>query len=96
MRFVRYNKASDSYVVKIQGATKNTPALYQVTLGHGDLAIPHGVVEKGSATRAGNQQLYHTYLYSPGHAADLNYIHLVGTSVSLQEAIADVRKAWEK
>jgi len=91
MRFVRYNKASDSYVVKIQGATKTTPALYQVTLGHGDLAIPHGVVEKAS-----NQQLYHTYLYSPGHAADLNYIHLVGTSVSLQEAIADVRKAWEK
>ena len=91
MRNLRYNKSSDSYVKTIQKTTKDKPALYEVTLAHGDTALPHGVVEK-----YGHRQLYHTYLYSPGHAADPNHIHLVGTSVSLQEAIDDVRRAWEK
>ena len=91
MRTIRYDKSADSYVKKIQASTKMQPALYEVTLSHGDVAIPHGLVEKTH-----NQQLYHTYLFSPGHAADLNHVRLVGTSVSLKEAVADVRKAWEK
>ena len=91
MRSLKYNKASDSYVKTVQKATGTKPALREVTLAHGDTALPHGVVEKYR-----HRQLYHTYLYSPGHAADPNHIHLVGTSVSLQEAIDDVRRAWEK
>ena len=91
MRNLRYNKSSDSYVRTVQKATETKPSLYEVTLAHGDTALPHGLVEK-----YGHRQLYHTYLFSPGHAADLNHIHLVGTSISLQEAIADVRRAWEK
>jgi hypothetical protein len=86
----KYNKAANSYVVKIQASTTRQPARYEVTLAHGDLAIPHGLVEK-----AHNQRLYHTYMYAPGYAADIGHVRLVGTSVSLQEAIADVRRAWE-
>jgi hypothetical protein len=91
MRSLKYNKASDSYVKTVQKATGTKPALREVTLAHGDTALPHGLVEK-----YGHRQLYHTYLFSPGHAADLDHAHLIGTSVSLQEAIADVRRAWEK
>ena len=87
---VKYNKASDCYVVVQQRATRNQPGLYEVTLSHGDRAIPNGYVKK-----LPGQKLYHTYMFAPGYAGSYEHAHVVGTSVGLQEAIADVRKAWE-
>ena len=86
---VRYNKKADAYVVKTQDASGQSPCIYEVTLAHGDLAIPHGMV-----TKYDHRQLYHTYRFSPGHSADKNHAICIGTSVSLQEAIDDVRQAW--
>ena len=88
-RKVRYNKKADAYVNKVQEASADQPAIYEITLSHGDLALPHGFVEKFQ-----HQQLYHTYLFQAGHAASREHAKLVGTSVSLQEAVDDVRRAW--
>ena len=87
---VKYNKAAAAYVVTIQKSTKNQPGLYEVTLAHGDRAIPNGYVEK-----LPGQDLYHTYMFAPGFAGSYEHARVIGTSVSLQEAIGDVRKAWE-
>jgi hypothetical protein len=86
---IKYNKATDAYVVTMQRGTRNQPGIYEVTLAHGDRAIPDGYVEK-----LPGQHLYHTYMFAPGYAGSYEHANVVGTSVSLQEAIADVRQAW--
>jgi hypothetical protein len=91
MRKIRYNKKADAYVVKIQKASKEAPALYEVTLAHGDLALPHGLVKKSQG-----DPTYRTFMFQPGHSADRDKAVLVGTSSSMQEAVEDVRAAWEK
>jgi hypothetical protein len=83
----KYNKAVDAYVVTMQKPTKNKLGIYEVTLGHGDRAMPHGFVVAGTK--------FDTYMFSPGHAGSHEHGRQVGTSKTLQEAISDVRKAWE-
>lgn len=87
----RYNKKADAYVATVQKASRDQPALYEVTLAHGDRALPHGLVKKSQG-----DPTYRTFMFQPGHAADHDLAELVGTSSSLQEAIDDVRAAWEK
>jgi hypothetical protein len=86
----KYDKASDSYVVVTQRATKNKPGIYEVTLSHGDRALPHGYVAKVTENH------FSTYLFTPGHAASREHAYKVGTSATLREAISDVRKALEQ
>jgi hypothetical protein len=87
---VRYDKSSDSYVVATQRATRSQPGIYEVTLSHGDRAVPHGYVAKVTENH------FSTYLFAPGHAASYEHAYKVGTSATLREAISDVRRAWEQ
>ena len=85
---VKYNKAARAYVVTVQMPTKQKLGVYEVTLEHGDRALPDGFVTAGDGA-------FVTYLFAPGHSRDHGRGRAVGSSKSLQEAIEDVRKAWE-
>jgi hypothetical protein len=86
----KYNKKADAYVVVVHKPAKDRLGVYDVTLTHGDRALPHGFIHKTA-----NRQLYTTYLFQPGHH-DYDHSFHVGQSATLQEAIDDVRTAWEK
>lgn len=86
---VKYNKAARAYVVTRQKPGKGKPGFYEVTLEHGDRAIPHGYVA------AIGKDLFQTFMFSPGHSGSYEHATKVGQSTTKQEAIEDVRKAWE-
>jgi hypothetical protein len=87
---VKYNKAARAYVVEKQRRTTRNPGCYEVTLEHGDRALPQGFVASVAKT------MYHTYMFTPGHAGSYAKAILVGKSSTMQEAIEDVRKAFEQ
>jgi hypothetical protein len=86
---VKYNKAARAYVVTVQTRTKKKLGVYEVTLEHGDRALPHGFVTAGEGA-------FVTYMFAPGYARDHARGRAVGASKSLQEAIEDVRKSFEQ
>jgi hypothetical protein len=95
----RYNKKAGAYVVTIQRPTKSQAGIYEVTLEHGDRAVPHGYVEEFKSQHAYQTYLFRPNLFRPSRAnvlpGDRSNAQYVGASASLQEAIEDVRKAWE-
>jgi hypothetical protein len=85
----KYNKAARAHVVTVQRLTKNKLGIYEVTLEHGDIALPHGFITGGTEN-------FHTYMFAAGHSRDYSKATLVGSSRFFQEAVEDVRKAWEQ
>jgi hypothetical protein len=83
----KYNKGADAYVVTMQKPAKGKYGIYEVTLSHGDRALPHGFV----LTVRG----FTTYLFEPGYSGSYAHGKMVGSSSTLAEAVLDVRKAWE-
>jgi hypothetical protein len=83
----KYNKAVDAYIVTMRKPAKGKFGIYEVTLSHGDRAVPHGFVVTG--------RRFNTYLFAPGHSGSYAHGRMVGSSSTLAEAILDVRKAWE-
>jgi hypothetical protein len=86
---IRYNKKADAYVVTTRSNTRLKPTRYNVSFIAGWL--PEGYVEK-----LRDDPTYYTFLYTAGHAADRAFARPVGKSSTLQEAIEDVRAAFER
>jgi hypothetical protein len=85
----KYNKAADAYVLTVWKPAKGILGIYEITLSHGDRAVPHGFVLGGHGKR------FITYLFEAGHAGSYDHGRMVGSSSTLAEAVLDVRKAWE-
>jgi hypothetical protein len=85
----KYNKAADAYVVTTRKPAKGIFGIYEVTLSHGDRAVPHGFVLGGYG------KPFNTYLFEAGHSGSYAHGKMVGLSSTLAEAVLDVRKAWE-
>jgi hypothetical protein len=86
---VRYNKKADAYVITTRSKAGVKPTWYDVSF------IPGGIPE-GYVVKMHYDLFYHTFLYTAGHAADRAFARPVGKSLTLQEAIEDVRAAWHK
>jgi hypothetical protein len=61
----RYLRNYDCYLVTLQKKTTKQPGLYDVIPGHGDRAIPKGIIQVKSNSS------FEAYLYRPGFTADL-------------------------
>jgi len=81
-----YNKQHRAYVVKVQ----DKPDIWEVTLEHGDRALPHGMIHATSGQRT--YRHYIAFLYKP----DRDNPTRIDEFNSREHAIGAIRLAWEQ
>jgi hypothetical protein len=78
----RYLKKHDAYLVTLQTKATTHPELLDVVPGHGDRALPKGVV-----VRWHNIPKYRAFVYKPGYTGNVNQAIVLGDVDTLDEAV---------
>jgi hypothetical protein len=78
----KYLRRHDAYLVTLQTQTAHRPELLDVVPGHGDRALPKGLI-----LRWRGYPNYRAFTYRPGHAGDVNNVVELGEAGSLDEVV---------
>jgi hypothetical protein len=81
----KYLRKHDAYLVTLQTQTARLPEMLDVVPGHGDRALPKGLVVQWRS-----HPNYRAFAYKPGHAADVDDVVELGDSGSLDEVITAI------